>query len=565
MASFEPHRHAIDNPSHTLTIIYATETGNAQDYAGRIACYCRRAHFRCRVFDVDKYPLSEIVSERIAIFVVATSGTGKEPRTMTPFWKSLLRSDLPPDFFDDLHYAVFGLGDSSYEKFCWPAKKLTRRLEQLGARSICPRAEGDTQHTLGTDGAFQPWVSTLVHGLLKLLPLPPHLSLLPAEELPTPRVTILPATREDLQNEHDPLLCDDRYHTFEITTNERDVAVVHPKASPVDVDSFLTTMGWSNVADDPIRMQHVFEDQSLPDHLPRVSTLRSLFTSHLDINAVPKRSFFRVLKYFAADEREREKLEEFSSPDGAEELYEYATRLRRTIREVVAEFRSVRVPRDYIFDVFPPLRAREFSIASSASGPPARSALTKLKARRRGVGTSFLASLPVGATLRLGITNGLLALPPDPTTPVICVGPGTGVAPARAVLEARVHVGAEDNTLYFGHRASGKDAHYSHEWSALAESGKLTYRVTASRDGPEGTRRVYVQDLIRQDAKRVWGLVHDKRAWVYISGSSNKMPAGVRAALVEIAQEEGKMGEEEARAYVARMEKEERLFEECWS
>jgi sulfite reductase alpha subunit-like flavoprotein len=163
------------------------------------------------------------------------------------------------------------------------------------------------------------------------------------------------------------------------------------------------------------------------------------------------------------------------------------------------------------------------------------------------------------------------------------VGPGTGVAPARAVLEARVHKGAEDNTLYFGHRASGKDAHYSHEWTTLAESGRLTYRVTASRDGPEGTRRVYVQDLIRRDAKRVWDLVHDKGAWVYISGcaspplalytcfvltshrSSNKMPAGVRTALVEIAREEGKMGEEEAHTYIARMEKEERLFEECWS
>ena len=183
----------------------------------------------------------------------------------------------------------------------------------------------------------------------------------------------------------------------------------------------------------------------------------------------------------------------------------------------------------------------------------------------------------------MNITRGLLVLPPDPTTPVICVGPGTGVAPARAILDARVHKGAENNTLYFGHRASGKDAHYSHEWTALVESGKLTYRVTASRDGPEGTRRVYVQDLIRQDAKRIWSLIHDKGAWVYISGcasqpltlytylilttcrSSNKMPAGVRAALIEIAREEGKMGEEEAPAYIARMEKEERLFEECWS
>ena len=87
-----------------------------------------------------------------------------------------------------------------------------------------------------------------------------------------------------------------------------------------------------------------------------------------------------------------------------EELYDYATKVRRTIREVVAEFRSVRVPHDYIFDVFPPLRPREFSIASSASVHPHQVHLcvaiidykTKLKARRRGVGTSFLASLPVG-------------------------------------------------------------------------------------------------------------------------------------------------------------------------
>jgi sulfite reductase alpha subunit-like flavoprotein len=68
---------------------------------------------------------------------------------MIPLWRSLLRSDLPHDFFEDLRYAIFGLGDSSYEKFCWPAKKLSRRLEYLGATPICVRAEGDTQHVLG--------------------------------------------------------------------------------------------------------------------------------------------------------------------------------------------------------------------------------------------------------------------------------------------------------------------------------------------------------------------------------------------------------------------------------
>ncbi|KAI0288475.1 riboflavin synthase domain-like protein [Russula brevipes] len=568
--------------SPTLTVIYATETGNAQDYAGRVAHHLRKAHFRSRVFDVDNYPLSEIVSESVIIFMVSTSGTGKEPRTMTPMWRSLLRSDLPHDFFEDLQYAVFGIGDSSYEKFCWPAKKLSRRLEYLGATAICPRAEGDTQHTLGTDGAFEPWVSSLTDALLRLYPLPPNLSPLPPEELPTPRVTLLPATSEELRDEPDPLLGDSRYHAFQLVRNERitaddwyqdvrhfefrcqddiaydpgDVAVIHPEAFPVDVDSFLTRMGWSGAADDPIRIQPVFEDQSLPSHLPQVSTLRVLFTRHLDIHAIPKRSFFRLLKHFAADAREREKLEEFSSPDGAEELHEYTTGCAARSAKFSASFAPC-VCRVTISSTSSRPRPREFSIASASLAHPHEVHLcvaivnykTKLKARRRGI----------------GITKGLLALPQDLSTPVICIGPGTGVAPARAVLEARVHLGGRDNTLYFGHRASEKDAHYSREWTMLAESGNLTYRVAASRDGPQGTRRVYVHDLIRQDAKRIWRLVHDRGAWVYISGSSNKMPAGVRAALADIAREEGEMDEEEARAYIAQLEKDERLFEECWS
>ncbi len=129
--------------------------------------------------------------------------------------------------------------------------------------------------------------------------------------------------------------------------------------------------------------------------------------------------------------------------------------------------------------------------------------------------------------LKIGITKGLLALPQD-STPVICIGPGTGVAPARAVLEARVHLGMKDNTLYFGHRAAGKDAHYAREWTSLVNSGHLTYRVAASRDGPEGTPRVYVQSLLWRDAKRVWHLVHDKGAWVYISGCASPYIPRVR-------------------------------------
>ena len=68
---------------------------------------------------------------------------------MTPFWTMLIRSDLPKDLFDHLDYAVLGLGDSAYEKFCWPAKLLSRRLSSLGAKEIVERGEADDQHHLG--------------------------------------------------------------------------------------------------------------------------------------------------------------------------------------------------------------------------------------------------------------------------------------------------------------------------------------------------------------------------------------------------------------------------------
>jgi sulfite reductase alpha subunit-like flavoprotein len=157
-----------------LTILYATESGGAQDAANKIAHRCRDLEFECWNTNVRDYPpvrvfslallgvrqnpvslsdngnvQSDLIHETLIIFVVSTTGSGQEPRSMTMLWNMLLRSDLPNHILEDLHFAVFGLGDSSYEKFCWPAKKLSRRLIGLGATQICHRGEGDDQHHFG--------------------------------------------------------------------------------------------------------------------------------------------------------------------------------------------------------------------------------------------------------------------------------------------------------------------------------------------------------------------------------------------------------------------------------
>ena len=138
----------------------------------------------------------------------------------------------------------------------------------------------------------------------------------------------------------------------------------------------------------------------------------------------------------------------------------------------------------------------------------------------------------------------------------------------RAVIQDRIHEGissADANTLYFGCRSASKDEHYGAEWAEYARKGKMTYRAAFSRDSAPGTPRTYVQTLIREDAARVWELVGVHGAWVYISGSSNKMPAAVRAAIAYAVQVHGGRTEAEAKEYVAQMEREGRLLEECWS
>ena len=92
---------------------------------------------------------AEPINEHPVVFVVATTWSGREPRARTPLWQMLLRADLPEDLLEELHFAFFGLGDTAYEKFCWPAKLLSRRLQALGALELCVRGEGDEQHHLG--------------------------------------------------------------------------------------------------------------------------------------------------------------------------------------------------------------------------------------------------------------------------------------------------------------------------------------------------------------------------------------------------------------------------------
>ncbi|OCF33987.1 NADPH-ferrihemoprotein reductase [Kwoniella heveanensis BCC8398] len=576
-------------------ILYASETGNAQDTAERVARAFRSLGRKVTCQPMNLFPLSSLPHTDIVILITSTHGRGDPPPTMVPLWTALLRSSLPEDILEDVHFSLFGLGDSSYERFCYAGKMLARRMEGLGANKLVEPGWGDERSPNGIEDAFLPWLQQTLDDL--------HLERLSISPINGDQI-LAPIRQEDRVRRHDktnglPSKPDD-WVWATLRKNERvtnkdwwqdvreielefddpettpyasgSICSLQPQSSAEDVNEFLEMMDLVSVADDPLTIESLLPEQPLPPHLPpkgSPTTLRSLLTNHLDIRCSPRKSFFEWLRRLSPDEREQERLDEFlEDPD---EIHTYATRPSRSIVETLADFRHTRIPISNILEVLPPLRRRQFSIASSWEAHPGKVQLlvalveykTNLKIPRRGLCSQWLDNLTAGTKIPIYIGPPTLSLPPDPAAPVILVGPGTGVAPMRAFVETRVAQGAaEDTAVYFGCRSIYADYYFSTEWEQYAENG-VNVQVAASRDQEE---KVYVQHLIKENKEEIKSWVVDRKGWVFISGSSNAMPREVREAIAWCISEEGAgdMTPDEAKEYVEQMFEDKRGGEESW-
>ena len=374
-----------------------------------------------------------------------------------------------------------------------------------------------------------------------------------------------------------------------------DVLTIYPKNFPSDVNHFLTTMDWLPIADKPIRFGPSSSSVSSTSRLPvhnfsptQTTTLRQLLTNHLDILSIPRRSFFAQLAHYTNDEFHKNRLMEFTDPEYIDELYDYTTRPRRSILEVLHEFDSVKIPWQRVCSIIPSLRGRQFSIASAMTETPATEeqapstrvelliAIVKyktiIKRLRQGVATRYIASLTPAQTLTVTLSRGGLGVTQNELDrPVVMIGPGTGVAPMRALVQQRSQWRKKSpphqsppakDLLFFGCRNAEADFFFKEEWDALDRSGAPIDVFTAfSRDQ---RKKVYVQDVLREQSGRVYDAVARHNGIIFICGSSGKMPQAVREALIEGFQEHGEFSREEAEAYLVGLEKGGRYRQETW-
>ncbi|KDE06917.1 hypothetical protein MVLG_02805 [Microbotryum lychnidis-dioicae p1A1 Lamole] len=609
--------------SRSLWVVHATVTGTASDVAERIARRGVRAGWHTSVKHVSQFEKTELLELGLIVFVVPTTGNGATPPCFLPLWTSLLHPELPRDFLQDLRYAVFALGDSSYAKYNWAGKKLSRRLDNLGATAVVERGEADDQNLWGVESTFPSWLERFYQAIDPLFAPAPHFKPLSIDDVPPPRIRL---TKVNPNHEHavskealswandarwakvveikrttpEDWFQDVRKFEVEFVKDELskwddeairysagDVLEIRPQNSPEDVDRFLSSAGWTELAHQPFRLEAYNENRPLPSHFPQpfITTLHYLLTYELDISGVPRLSFFEWLAHFSEGDM-KEKLQFFCTGEGQDDLNDYTLRPRRTINEVMYEFRSAKVPIEYILDLLPPLRPRAFSIASTPEAHQGHVELliaivkykTNMSTPRKGVCTSWLAGREVGEKMWVRFDrSGLLRSPVKRGRPLIMVGPGTGVAPFRALMEERIREGAKDNMLFFGCRSLANDFHFQAEFSQMRDQGFLKLITAASRDQED---KIYVQHLIPSQSALIWDWIHQHRGSIYICGSSTNMPKSVKKAFLQVFiqnqsegegegsdkenEEEKRRVDQKAEAWWETLEKEGRIVEETW-
>ncbi|EER36574.1 electron transfer flavoprotein beta-subunit [Histoplasma capsulatum H143] len=652
--------------ARTAIILYGSETGNSQDVAEELGRLAERLHFLAHVCELNSILPESLNDYDVTIFALSTTGQGDIPANARSFWRSLLLKKLPPTFLCGVNFALFGLGDSSYPKFNWASRKLYKRLLQLGAIELCPRGEADEQHPEGLEGAFVPWSVNLRNNLLNKFPLAPDRHPLPDDVQLPPKWVLAhqdsksiegaitypsaalsetqpggqgsPSIPSNFSNDLRPipntvsatLVANDRltpqthwqdvrHLILKISEPIRyvpgDILCVTPRNFDSDVNSLICMMGWESDADTPLCFEpnatYASANNAPSPEIPFLLkspgfTLRILLTDYLDIMAIPRRSFFSNIAHYTEDPMHKERLLEFANPEYIDEFYDYTSRPRRSILEVLHEFESVKIPWQNVCTVFPTLRGRQFSLASGGKLKTLRSlpgdsptnsgtrfdllvAIVKyqtvIKKIREGVCTRYLAVLRPGSTLKVQVQKGgLTSSMRQFLEPTVLIGPGTGVAPLRSILWEKaamattyrekhgldVPVPIGPIILLYGGRNRRADFFFEEEWEALKDVLDLTVLTAFSRDQKQ---KIYVQDRIREHTRLISRILHDLGGTVYICGSSGKMPQAIREALIEGFQEfgqENKSGErkkynrEEAEKYLMDMEKVGRYKQETW-
>lgn len=534
-------------PNQEITILYGTQTGNAQELAEEFASKLKEEGLTVTMTSMNDFKTNTLRKLSNLLVIVSTHGEGDPPDQALSFYEFLFGKRAPK--LDQLNYSVLALGDSSYEFFCQTGKEIDLRLEELGAKRISPRIDCDVDF----DEPASKWLEQVKKSLEELNGVNQNITI--ATNTTTEKITTLysrknPFKAEVLENinlngrgsnketRHLELSIEGSNFQFE----PGDSIGIYPQNDPQLVRTIIEEMNWTS--DDLIKIKD--EEKTVEDALLR----------HYEITVLTK----PLLKQIS-EKWNIEALHDLLNHE--EQLKQYIQ--HRDLLDLVRDYSIKNVPAQDFISLLRKMPARLYSIASSYNANPDEVHLTIGTVRyhasgrnRNGVCSVYCADrIDVGDTLDIYVhKNPNFRLPPNPSTPIIMIGPGTGVAPFRSFLEEREEIGAEGKSwLFFGDQHYVTDFLYQVEWQRWLKEGVLTKMdVAFSRDTD---KKIYVQHRMLEHRKELFEWI-EEGAVIYVCGDEKNMAKDVHHTLLHIIQEEGKLSLEEANQYLKQMQQDKR-------
>jgi sulfite reductase (NADPH) flavoprotein alpha-component len=525
-----------------LTILYGSQTGNARRLAEQLAASSESAGLPVRLVRADAYPQRELARETHLLVVISTQGEGEPPDDARGFVEFVSGKRAPR--LPALHYAVLGLGDSSYPQFCAIGRQLDARLEELGAARFAPLGEADVD----IDEVAAPWSARALaqarEALGKAAPAIARSATVHALPSRATHSREQPFAATVLANQRIVSRNSERaVHHLELSLEGSglryapgDAIGIWPTNPPALVQDWLQALGLDGAQE----IAHQGRTLPLAQWLGRERELTRLSRPFVAAHAAASghADLVRVLQ--------KDNATAFAQLLSSHQPIDLLRRYRAAWRadDLVAALR--------------PLTPRLYSIASSprAVGEDevhltvARVEYEAFGAPHWGAASAFLSALEEDATVPVFVeSNDRFRLPADDARDVIMIGPGTGVAPFRAFVQERRETGARGrNWLFFGNRHFTHDFLYQVEWQEALKSGALhRLDLAFSRDG---SRKVYVQDRLREQGRELYAWLQEG-AHLYVCGDANHMARDVHAALVDIAVAHGGQSPDDARAWLA--------------
>ncbi|WP_237386874.1 NADPH-dependent assimilatory sulfite reductase flavoprotein subunit [Xenorhabdus sp. Sc-CR9] len=540
----------------TVTLLSASQTGNARRLAEQLRDSLKAANLSINLVNAGDYKFKQISQERVLIIIASTQGEGEPAEEAVALYKYLYSKKAPS--MKETVYAVFGLGDTSYENFCQAGKDFDNKLNELGAQRLLDRVDADVEY----QEQAEQWCQKITDILKQRLSV--HVKS-PVSGQPVVSTEQLNSVNESALKEtytkEKPLIAS-------LLTNQK----ITGCGSDKDVRHIEIDLGDSGLSyqagdalgvwyeNDPILVNELIALLWL-DGSEQVNVHNQLFTLREALIGrveLTQNTGVIVEKYAAL--AKDEKLLGLVADKQA--LQQYAQ--QKPIVDMVREFASHPEAQQFI-DLLRPLTPRLYSISSSQAEVENEVHITVGVVRydiegrvRTGGASGYLADrLQEDDNIRIFIEqNNNFRLPPDPNTPVIMIGPGTGIAPFRAFLQQRDSQGAEGkNWLFFGNPHFVEDFLYQVEFQRYVKDGLLTRIDLAwSRDQQH---KVYVQDKLHEQGAEIWRWLKDG-AHLYVCGDANRMAKDVEQTLLDIISQQGGIDAEQADEFLSELRLERR-------